>query len=258
MKLSLVMPYYDNPRMLFRQYLIWRDEWAEEWKDETEVVIVDDGSPNHPAATVERPAGLPILRIFRVKADIPWHQHGARNLGAHVARASWLLMTDMDHVIPPDTMRFCLTLANGPSRSDIVRTFGRRDAPASEPWRADHVSTMAKTVRPDGSLKPHVNSFLLTKETYWRAGGYDEDYCGTYGTDSEFRRRLYATAIENHFPHMPIIRVSREVIPDASTVGLARKEGRAPGAKRAIRERKAAAGRADVISTLQFEWERVV
>src|SRR5688572_26515133 len=97
MMLSLVMPFYLNRSMLEVQFAEWT-RWSATAKAQIEVVIVDDGSPD-PAADVPRPDGLPELSIYRVTEDRPWHQHAARNLGAFVARAPWLLLTDMDHVL---------------------------------------------------------------------------------------------------------------------------------------------------------------
>jgi len=252
--LSIVMPFYRNRRMLFRQYLTWSLEWSADLKSQVEIIIVDDGSPE-PAADVERPAGLlPALSIYRVLEDRPWHQHGARNLGAHVAKHPFLLLTDMDHVIPADTLSEVLA-ANDKGR---VFTFGRVDAPMELTWRANDWSTMERTRRPNSTLKPHVNSFAMSRELYWRVGGYDEDYCGTYGTDGLFRRRLYEAARELHLSHAPLIRVSRDVIADASTRDVARKDGRAPDAKKRIADDKARRGVADQIATLQFAWEKVL
>lgn len=259
MRLSIVMAYYRNPRMLHRHMLIWRNEWSAELKEQIEVVIVDDGSPEETAvdtlALMPDRSGLPPISLYRVTEDRLWHQHGARNLGAHVAQGDWLILTDMDHVIPADTLSFVLRL---PKNKDFAYTFARRDAPANEPWRSDHWSTMTKTLNRHGQLKPHVNSFALLRETYWRAGGYDEDYCGIYGTDKLFRARLFNAAPHIHLSHYPLIRVGREVIPDASTRDVQRKNDRKIGAKKKIAEQKAARGEADVIKTLQFPWERVL
>lgn len=258
MLLSIVLPYYRNPRMLARQYLTWALEWPAWLKELIEVVIVDDGSPE-PALEVPRlyNGATPPLSIFRVLEDRPWHQHGARNLGAHVAQAPWLLLTDMDHVIPRDTLGELLRLTHAES-GDRFYTFARRDAPVGEPWKSDHWSTMAKTLNRDGELKPHVNSFAMPRDLYWRVGGYDEDLCGIYGTDRHFRDRLAGSAPGCHLPHAPLIRVDREVIPDASTRDVERKAPDRGARKRAVLEKKAAEGRAGQVTTLAFAWERVL
>lgn len=256
MQISIVLPYYRNPRMLWRQLSIWKWEWPAALKARCEVVIVDDGSPEPAIDEVKSvdDVGMPIA-VYRVLIDRPWNQHGARNLGAHVAQAKWMLMTDMDHVIPADT------LAETLRRIEIddghrVYTFARRDAPI-EPWRSDHWSTMAPTLNDAGELKPHVNSFALSRRLYWRVGGYDETFCGVYGTDRMFRDRLFGRALRIDMSPWPLIRVSRDVIPDASTTTLKRKEGREAGIKKRMLAEKRERGESRMIKTLQFPWERV-
>jgi hypothetical protein len=255
-RLSIVFPYYRNERMLARQHLAWA-EWPDFLRLQVEVIVVDDGSPEPAAPILENwhdAPRSPKISVYRIAEDRPWHQHGARNLGAHVAEGPFLLMTDMDHVIPADTLAAALDF----DRLDAAMTFSRRDAPAGEPWKADHWSTMEPTRRPDGSLKPHVNSFVIAKETYWHVGGYDEDFCGVYGTDGMFRRRLWSQ-VEQVFCPLPLIRVDRKVIPDASTTTYDRGvkgERQYPKTERQLwKERN---GRGSKIATLQFEWGKVL
>ncbi len=240
-RLSFVIPYFDNPAMLGHQYDVW-GSYPEGLKDRIEVVLVDDGSPTDPAANVPRPDGLPPLRIYRVLIDKPWNQHGARNLGATMADGPWLFLSDMDHVLPAESLERLM----GHRNSGAVYMFRRVDAP-----------NMTLTLRPNGKPKPHPNTFAMTKEMYWRIGGYDERFCGIYGTDSLFRRRAEAVAKFRHLDEAPIIRYPREVIPDASTRTLARKEGRG-AAKRLLLNRIENEGSADRIETLTFPWERVL
>jgi hypothetical protein len=240
--LSLVMPYYDNPWQLARQYLRW-SAYRLENKARLEIVLVDDGSPRWPALDVPRPPGLPPLRLYRVLVDKPWHQHGARNLGADQARGPWLLLTDMDHELPEASLEALLARSN----RGVIYTFGRLDAPHLKPTR-----------RPDGSLKPHPNSFAMTKALFWQIGGYDETFCGIYGTDGMFRKRAFALAAEEHLADAPLIRVPRELVADASTTTLKRKDGRELRAREIRRAEKEARGEADRIVTLNFPWERVL
>lgn len=256
MRLSLVMPYYRNPRMLRRHLLVWRSEWSDAARRDVEIVVVDDGSPDETAAEelagVDR-TGLPEIALYRVTEDRPWHQHGARNLGAHVARAKWLLMTDMDHVVPRETLDEVLRRLPVLGPRDVL-TFGRVDAPPTLTWKASHWPEFPRTRRDDGSLKPHVNSFVVAKRHYWKVGGYDEDLCGIYGTDKDFRQRLFRLNPARHLEHAPLIRVGRETIADASTRGVDRKlPGRATLKKAAVR-RKLQPGKA---TTLNFPWEKV-
>jgi hypothetical protein len=109
-----------------------------------------------------------------------------------------------------------------------------------------------------GKPKPHPNSDLMHRDLYWLAGGYDECFCGVYGTDGEFRRQLLRVGEHRHLEGVNIVRYSRDVVPDASTTTLDRKQYGGPAAKIAAHSRKAAAGLAGKILTLNFEWERVL
>lgn len=248
--LSLCLPYYQNPGMLAEQYRVWAG-YAEDLKVAIEVVLVDDGSPAALAAsTVPRPEGLPPLQLYRVLIDLPWHQHGARNLAAKRAEGSWLLMTDMDHVVPADSLRALLSVLPSAGKADVF-TFFRVDAPALTPTRDAH-----------GQIKPHVNTFALRQAHYWRVGGYDED-CVGYGTDGYFRARLNAASTRRHLAGIPIVRYPREVIADASSSapGVEARAFRNAGRRPAETARRQAAKRARGVTeptVLAFPWERVL
>lgn len=242
--LTLVMPFYRNCEMLARQYETWAG-WADKRKRRLEVILVDDGSPE-PAADVPRPQDLPALRIYRVTEDRPWHQHAARNLGAHVAENGWLLLTDMDHVLTDDAARLILKKMDaGHLDHRMIYMLDRVEADTGEPTRNEY-----------GHRKPHPNSFVLTRKLYWKIGGYDEDYCGIYGTDGLFKERAFKIARKGHLD-VPLVRYWRDLVPDAST-NAPRKEGRDPNAKAAVLKAKAERGEQGMVRVLQFDWERVL
>lgn len=192
--------------MLAHQYAVWA-AYPDDLKAQIELLIVDDGSPE-PAHEVPRPDGLPSLRLWRFAPtstpDVPpWRQDAARNLAAHEAQADWLFLSDMDHVLPAESLRALLALTDGPDR---VYSFQRLDAPDLTPKRDKA-----------GNLHPHPNTYAMRKARYWSIGGYDEDVLGIYGTDGYYRRKLLDQVSLVHLEAIPIVRFPREVIADAST-----------------------------------------
>lgn len=241
-EVTIAMPYYRNPGMLARHYANWL-LWPDLLRATFRFLIVDDGSPER-ADDVPLPVELDV-EIYRVLEDRPWHQHAARNLAAHVAQDGWLLMTDMDHMLMPEQAK------------QLFARLPKLDDGACYMLDRIEADTGLPTLGKDGKPKPHPNSFLMTKSTYWRIGGYDEDFCGVYGTDRLFRDRAFGRARRGHLD-IPLTRYWRDIVPDASTRDMPRKEGRDPNAKRRIMQAKAARGELNVIKVLDFEWERAL
>lgn len=247
-RLSLCIPYYLNAGMLARQYALWA-RWPEALKARVEIIVVDDGSPRDQAADVARPDGLPALRILRMVKDVRWNQDACRNLAADEARHPWLVLMDMDHLLPAPTLERLIT---GPLEKGGAYRFARLTMP-DEPglsWEA----AMARLA----PYKFHPNSWCLPRRAYLAFGGYDERFAGYYGTDAMFRDSVKAHLDVHDLPQ-PIIRVPRDVTPDASTVTYGRKEPCDQAAIPAIKARIAA-----MPPELQrpqragFEWERVL
>ena len=196
----MVFAYYENPHMLELQ---WREIacYPAEIKAELEVIVVDDGSPQFPAADVPRPSGLPALSIFRVSKDIRWNQDAARNVGAHEARAPWLLVTDIDHVVPASSL---VAILEGERSDQSFYTLGRVKFYGGE------------------ARESHPNSYLMTKKLYWDIGGHDEDYAGVYGKDFLFRKRALRRSNEVHLPDTVLARVGTSTVKDAGTTTITR------------------------------------
>ena len=204
-KLALCLPFYMNHGMLDEQ-LRRLERLPETIKSELELIIVDDGSPNGEAQA--RDIGLPV-RVFRIDVDIRWNQDAARNIGAYEANASWLLLTDIDHLVPRRTFEWLLSNTLG--RKTVYR-FQRMTLDAIE-GKKDRLT----------EYKPHPNSWLMTREIYFKIGGYDERFAGHYGTDAEFRDRVLRCAGEPVMLDAPLYRVPRTTIADASTTTYVRK-----------------------------------
>ncbi len=201
--ITLVLPYYRNASMLQEQQRAWA-ALPDDLKAALHVIVVDDGSPSDPAVDVwQPPAGLASARLYRIGVDVRWNWLACRNLGVSEATTDWVLLTDIDHVVPESTLRVLMTAK---LESKVVYRFSRVDAPHLTPY------------------KPHPNSWFLTREMFDKIGGYDERFSGYYGTDAEFRDRVEKTARAVVLREDVLIRYPREVIADASTTTYGRKE----------------------------------
>jgi hypothetical protein len=195
---TLILPFYANHQFFEEQVQRWQHEVYRPFRPYVSVVVVDDGSPEPVCLPLEdeRPFSM---RLFRIGQDVRWNWLAARNIGAHEAADGWLLLTDMDHVVPPETLEAVIF---GVRRTDTIYAFSRRE----------HSGAV---------LEPHKNSFLMTRAMFWKVGGYDEALSGFYGTDGDWRRRCAATAPLAVLTH-ELIR--HEFVGDSSTTRYLRKQ----------------------------------
>ncbi len=209
--LTLVLPFFQNLGMLAEQQRVWSD-YPDDDRSRLHVVVVDDCSPMEHRATAQAlsASGLGSLRLYRIAKKVRWNWLACRNLGVHVAETEWVLLTDIDHVLPIETFR---AITRATLHEDSAYRFGRVDAPHVWPYALSECSP----------YKQHPNTWMMTREMYDRVGGYDERLSGCYGTDGEFRDRVQKNArAVIHLPD-PLIRYPREIIPDASTTCYTRK-----------------------------------
>jgi len=211
---TLVLPYYENPQFL-RTQLAWWATFPAHLLAHLSVILVDDGSPRTSAAQALAGAALPpTLRLFRLEVDIRWNWLAARNIGAHHAADGWLLLTDMDHVVPATTMS---ALVYGTHDESVIYGFSRIEHDGAE-------------------LAPHPNSWFMTKRRFWQVGGYDEALSGHYGTDGDWRRRCAAIApiciLEDRL-------IRHEHQGDSSTTDYLRKQPEDAGVKAIVAQRRA-------------------
>jgi hypothetical protein len=207
--LTFICAYYENPGMLREQQRTWR-AYPDDIKSAFHAVVVDDCSPTRPALPAVEQAGIASFRLFRTGVDVRWNWLFGRNLGVSVATTDWVLLTDIDHVMPVETARAVMEADLSPAN---VYRLARVDAPAPGPF----------ALRDCAPYKPHPNTWLMTRDMFDRVGGYDERLSGCYGTDGEFRDRITKSARAVVMRTEVMIRYPREIIHDASTVGLTRK-----------------------------------
>lgn len=228
-ELTLIMAYYENHTMLQRHVHQFH-KYDRKVQKCLRVIIVDDGSPKAPAR-IDGESPCP-LEIYRMKVDVRWNQDACRNLGVSKANTQWVLLTDIDHLVPNETMAAIMTQHLNP---EFVYKFSRVSEPELLPY------------------KPHPNSWLMTKAMFAAAGGYDERLAGWYGTDGDFLDRVAAVAPIVRLDHV-LIRVPREVTPDASTTTLTRKSDKDQHMIKTLRAKY----KGTKPLTLSFSWEKIL
>lgn len=237
---TLIVPYYDNPGMLREQQRLWRALPAD-LRASLHVIVVDDGSPSAPAVDCIDPhihTDLASFRLFRTKVDVRWNWIFCRNLGVEKASTEWLLMTDMDHVIPAETWR---RLMRG--KLDPIRAY-----------------RLSRVLAPDLTAHhPHPNTWLMTRHMFInRIGGYDERFSGIYGSDGHFHSRVEEWAKAVHILEECAILYPESLIPDACTSAYTRKEPSDHERKVEIRAAIRAMGEDYAPKRLTFPWEQVI
>lgn len=222
---TFVYPFYDNPRFLARQIEQW---WAypPDLRRYVRAIVVDDGSPLPATLPAERPFPM---RLFRIERDVPWNWLAARNIGAHEAETTWLVLTDMDHVIPAKTAE---ALVFGLHDHRRIYAFWRRESTGA-------------------AVTPHSASFFLTRSLFWKIGGYDEALSGHYGTDGDYRRRAQTVA---EFRVLTDVLIRHEFDEDSCTTRYRRK---LPADAAAVRQLVAARGPGWRPRTLSFAYHEV-
>lgn len=254
--ITLAVTYYDQPLMLARQLREWA-AYPEEVRRHFRFVIVDDGSSYAASDALLDYSGLPVpLILYRIDIDISWNQHGARNLAAQESPDPWLLMLDIDHVLTAENAERLVRFPRAIMPYEFFR-FPRERIGAADDTRVKDATL--RGIDPTLSrvpVNPHCNSFLVSRGAYWRAGGYNEDFCGTYGGDTEFLRELRHVAGDPVELSDVWLQVhTRGSVPDANISGLNRDP--AP-----FRERLAWAKRANMVKGhppyCRFPWRRVL
>jgi len=110
------------------------------------MIIVDDGSPE-PLEFIDHPN----IKILRIKEDLGFNSHGARNLGVHLAETRWCFLIDLDYNIGALDLE-SLELED---RSDRVYSFT-------------------------------INSILIRRDAFFSCKGYDEEFVNIHYGDRCF------------------------------------------------------------------------
>lgn len=189
--ISINITYYNEPH-----FLVWWYKTVKKLEDvgcSFMLNIGDDGSMRQPAVDFfEKHPPTPNMRLFRVKEDIGFNSHGTRNLLMKQTTTDWNLMSDIDRRYPEKTLR------------SIYKNEGNL-----EKTRYYSFWEMIKSSHDRFS----VNEYLVHRETFWKTGGYDEEFVNIHFGDRYFldALRLVAKRQKVEFWHVKYVRGARDV-----------------------------------------------
>lgn len=246
--IAIIIPYYNQPEMLKKQF-----KFIQDYPDNVQVLIIDDGSTKTTAHSVATPdrllnGNLKCIEIFEIIDDIPWNRNGARNLGALLAESKWIIQIDIDHVLPATDLN--KLLHKDLDEKSWYRFPRVRIGEADETRKKDLIDPNAK----HGEIKPHIDSYLMIREQYL-SSPYDERYRGFLGGGSPFlarQKRLYGDAKILDGVYLWVY--TRHKVPDASVTELSRDTSIYKAKRREIE----AAGDDTPIKPFNFNWRRVL
>ena len=151
------------------------DNWKtypDELKENINIILVDDCSDTPFDLELDFPINLTVARIT---TDVGYNIGGAKNLGFYLASKGWCFSTDIDHILPAEECKKCLSLRK--KRNKLYQFY---------------------RYLPNGVLyeKIHGNTYMIHKEDFWGVGGYDEDFTPRYGyEDTWLKFLLFNTGI---------------------------------------------------------------
>lgn len=135
--------------------------------------------------------------LARITDDIQWNQGGARNLGVSLAKASKLVLTDLDHIFPEALLQYFI-------KTKLPKYFYR-------------------IRREQNGIPIHsgANIFFCTKSLFYKSLGVDEEFCGHYGYEDVYFAKLQE-ALGSKFRKIRKYRISlhehKQVNKDTNTV----------------------------------------
>jgi len=222
-RLTLVTHVYNAQQPVAQQLALWK-QYDPALLAQLEFLVIDDHSDLPLAAD----AGPLNLRLIRVDDDIDWNMPGCRNLAATLAGTEWMLYFDVDNVA---------------AEADIAKIVHALPRLAQ-----DRLHVFRRTQ--DGiDVEPHINSFLISRRGFFRAGGYDEDFSGHYGFEDVLFRMMWRKHVGTE---VLLTDIAFEQIA-FRTSGLDRDTAR----NQALAQARAAAGMPKPRGMLRFGWHEV-
>lgn len=164
-KLSLIIPVLNSHEVVRRQLLHFERMGL---PADTELILVDDGSD----PPIENTSSLPVT-IHRTNDKRPWTWALARNAGARIAQGEYLLMFDIDHIVPRFAINFIRNFDG--LKVQFVREFGVLDPNGVLTQDRDALAEYGLPREKGLKIGPLPNNFAMRRDLFWELGGYRED-----------------------------------------------------------------------------------
>ena len=172
--LTIFFPYYNNPEQL-KKNIYHYDDLSSELKHKLEIFIVDDGSNKFPALDILNKIDYNLnVTLYRINIDVPWNMSETNNLAFKLAKHDFLLRTDIDHYIDEE---------------NLIKIFNKKNLSSKNMYFFSRKSVNSSNKKK--KLNNHINSYLISKNMFYKINGYNESFSNNYGfEDIEFIYRL--------------------------------------------------------------------
>lgn len=154
---------YYNSWPLMQRIIAWYQEIDPDGRH-CDYSVIDDGSQKD--SIKDHLNDIPDhWKVYLIPEDMGWNNEGARNCLMKETSNKWNLLLDSDYVITQNNLK------------KIVQAAGSN-------WLDNH------TMYYPGNFGPSQgrNSYLITKQEFWRRGGYDQCFIGYHGNDYSMHR----------------------------------------------------------------------
>jgi GT2 family glycosyltransferase len=180
--LTVIVPVYNSAGPL----AVCLRALAQSTLQPVEVLVVDDGSSDDPAAVAER-YGATVIRLARNAGPA-----AARNAGAARASGNVLVFVDADTEIHPDALEIIARRLAENSKVDAV--FGSYDDSPSDPGRVSRFRNLLHCYTHREAPR-EANTFwagcgAIRRAVFQESGGFDERYVKSSAEDVELGMRL--------------------------------------------------------------------
>jgi glycosyltransferase involved in cell wall biosynthesis len=187
MQLSIIIAVLESYEVVRRQLLHFKNMRP---PSNVEILIVDDGSDPPILDFVELDYNTSIVATEDKR---PWSQPCARNTGAEISRGSYLLFTDIDHILSKAAIMDARK--GGYDKMNFHRKWGilQKNGTVSQETKTLFEYGLPQVVWDKQGLHggSHPNTFSIRREIFLdMLHGYDERHCGRYGRDDvDFNKR---------------------------------------------------------------------